>query len=1658
MVDIARLSISVDARQATTAADALNRLTATGGRAETQTRSTSAAYQRTSGTLAGLSRATQQTVSANTRAQSAYDTLGNTMRALQGNTAGAATSLMNLGTAATAVAQKTQAAGRGLGAAATAAGKAGTSIKGAGAHTANLAAQFNDIGVQLAAGQSPLILAVQQGTQINQVLAQMGQRGGTLKALGAAFTSIVSPVSLLTIGLIAGGAALAQWAIKAATAGRDTRSLADLTDDLRDSTDAYIQASDAAGDSIESLAEQYGTKLAPRMREIRQLQTEIEQGFAQIDLDAFSDAFERQITNPKLGGIIRNTFRGGLRDLFELGDAPQRLQHLLDGSLKRVRELSQEYDKAAGNANKQLPILDEIVAKLHLMSGSVNDRNEEELKLLDLVNQYREAAAENVAIELKTLEVKGERVKLSERDAKWAETTLERMRQQAAISQAVAAHGADSAQVVEQQAQATREVLDADIERRDITGELAQSLRDALESEIRSGALADDRIQQDQDLLDLKNKLKQDALDDLATAKQRQHAEASIAQRLANRIEMARAIVVHGKDSVQAKLAEEAVSRRLFELDLERQGITGDIRDQLIAQYEAAATLEGQIVAAQPAFQGLNTIIDSISKSWAEWVVRGFDDFKSFTKSVLDSFKQLLVQMIATAAKNRIMLSLGISGGLSGIAGAADGGGLLGGLIGGDGGGLGGLTKLLGPLSKLFGGGGGSGGGFFSSIGKFFGIGGGGGIAGGAGAVAAGGAVAGGAGGFGAFGLAGGAAGGAGAGAAAALGPIGLGIAGVLAIGGPLIYAALKTKTKILDSGMSIAIDGMDTLVKTFEDIEKSRFFGLSKKRSTRTSPVSERVSSPIEDAVDAFRDNIRAMTDVLGVGGKAIDDFSTGVTFSLHNLTKAQKQEKLNEALTEISNRMARAALHAVGFNTELENAHENLLAVVTTFTSVNSVLEALGRTPFDKGRMGVGRAVGLASESGGAEAFQQAASAFYNAFVPEAERMARLRGQLAEVFSEMNRGVPGTIKGFRDLVDAQNLLNPIQRRRFAQLLQIAPQFEKLIVYEQQLANERKEAGERAEAQLQAERAAAAAARQTFENRTQGMVQGLTDSPEQALARQRDELLAEAESLDAGTDSITRWYELQTQAIRDQVAAQQEAQQAASLAAAKAQEAQAEQARATFEGRSLAMVQRLTDSPEEALARQRDALLAEAEALGAGTNSIARWYKLQAQAIRDQATAQQEAEAEAARATAEAARAEAEAERATGAEQARRLFTPQADLMASVRDELTGAGAPLVGSEYLAELERLRDVDVERYDALLAYAPQLKQLIDFEKQLADEREAGIKRALEATREAIINEISQSVRSAQGAAQSVSGLTFGDAGPVGTGTSGLAQFRQVSAGATTRARQAQHQAQQAAEQATSARTRAEGHLRDAMKATTQEARESATTLARQAQSAAAEAAGQAARQAALAQAEQKLAVFADSVRHLNLNLDITSRTVRNFASSIVNLLGGVDDFQRRISSYYQNFFTKSEQLANVQSDLSLSFNNLNLAIPQTRQQFRDLVEAQDLSTRAGQETFASLIDLSDQFAFMTSEANKLNDVLGTSQQHFRSLREEAFVRSATPGITDSEDARQTSTSDPLFLELIRAINQGNVRVERELEDLRRETRRNNREPTRQTVT
>lgn len=89
--------------------------------------------------------------------------------------------------------------------------------------TSNLASQLNDIGVQLAGGQSPFLIMLQQGTQISQIF---NQTGGTMKSFGSllsgAVMSALNPFSLLTFAVIGLGGAAIQYFAGLISGGEDS--------------------------------------------------------------------------------------------------------------------------------------------------------------------------------------------------------------------------------------------------------------------------------------------------------------------------------------------------------------------------------------------------------------------------------------------------------------------------------------------------------------------------------------------------------------------------------------------------------------------------------------------------------------------------------------------------------------------------------------------------------------------------------------------------------------------------------------------------------------------------------------------------------------------------------------------------------------------------------------------------------------------------------------------------------------------------------------------------------------------------------------------------------------------------------------------------------------------------------------------------------------------------------------------------------------------------------------------------------------------------------------------------------------------------------------------------------------------------------------------
>ena len=85
-------------------------------------------------------------------------------------------------------------------------------------YTGNIVAQFQDIGVTAAMGMNPLTVAIQQGTQLSAILESMER---PLVGIAEGFKALISPVTLLTVGLTAlsvVGLQMVDWASVGQTA------------------------------------------------------------------------------------------------------------------------------------------------------------------------------------------------------------------------------------------------------------------------------------------------------------------------------------------------------------------------------------------------------------------------------------------------------------------------------------------------------------------------------------------------------------------------------------------------------------------------------------------------------------------------------------------------------------------------------------------------------------------------------------------------------------------------------------------------------------------------------------------------------------------------------------------------------------------------------------------------------------------------------------------------------------------------------------------------------------------------------------------------------------------------------------------------------------------------------------------------------------------------------------------------------------------------------------------------------------------------------------------------------------------------------------------------------------------------------------------------
>lgn len=124
------------------------------------------------------------------------------------------------------------------------------------------------------------------------------------------------------------------------------------------------------------------------------------------------------------------------------------------------------------------------------------------------------------------------------------------------------------------------------------------------------------------------------------------------------------------------------------------------------------------------------------------------------------------------------------------------------------------------------------------------------------------------------------------------------------------------------------------------------------------------------------------------------------------------------------------------------------------------------------------------------------------------------------------------------------------------------------------------------------------------------------------------------------------------------------------------------------------------------------------------------------------------------------------------------------------------------------------------------------------------------------------------------------------------------------------------------------------------------------------------------------------------VKSTYLGLDLKMALADQFDS--------LSDMASVTQSYFEAYYSKEEQAAARTKQFVKIFDSMGLTMPSTLAGFRQMVEAQDLATAAGQATYATLLQLAPAFADLQSAMNGAKsaaDILSERQDLQRKLLE-----------------------------------------------------------------
>lgn len=134
------------------------------------------------------------------------------------------------------------------------------------------------------------------------------------------------------------------------------------------------------------------------------------------------------------------------------------------------------------------------------------------------------------------------------------------------------------------------------------------------------------------------------------------------------------------------------------------------------------------------------------------------------------------------------------------------------------------------------------------------------------------------------------------------------------------------------------------------------------------------------------------------------------------------------------------------------------------------------------------------------------------------------------------------------------------------------------------------------------------------------------------------------------------------------------------------------------------------------------------------------------------------------------------------------------------------------------------------------------------------------------------------------------------------------------------------------------------------------------------------------------------------------------------SNSMIYGAGSVSALDDGFKAYFENFLSENEQLTYKTQQLIKEFNNLGIALPTSKDGFKDLLSGIDKTSESGQELYGRLIILSEEFAGVADSTTSSIEELTTSLNDLSTNSFDTFISSLDNVEQSISSIKQTALS------------------------------------------